>query len=81
MLNDSISKSNNAYHSENWLRSKMAILFYRYMYKRELLNVRIVHSFLMSMDSDNMESDIMAYIRKGLFMNYCHCEKTVSIYK
>jgi len=68
MLNDSISKSNNAYHSENWLRSKMAILFYRYMYKRELLN-------------DNMESDIMAYIRKGLFMNYCHCEKTVSIYK
>jgi len=56
----------------------MAIQFHRSLFQRQLLNSRIIHSFLMAMDSENFESDVEAYIRKGLFLIKCHCEKSVS---
>lgn len=76
LLNNSLRKSKNAHHCENWLRSKMAIQFHRSLFQRQLLNSRIIHSFLMAMDSENFESDVEAYIRKGLFLIKCHCEKS-----
>ena len=52
----------------------MSILFYRCLYRKEMLNARIIHSFLMAMDNNNIAS----YIRKGLFLNKFDCEKSVS---
>jgi len=75
ILNDAIKKSKNSTHCEKWYKSKMIIMFQKVLFKRELLNARIIHSILMALDNENSDSEVDSCIRKGRFLNACHQEQ------
>ncbi|ORX66241.1 hypothetical protein BCR32DRAFT_250523 [Anaeromyces robustus] len=75
ILNNVIKRSKNSAQCENWFKCKMSILFKRSLFKCELLNAKIIHSILMALDNENVESKIDSYIRRGKFLTICDREK------